>query len=131
MPKKILIAEDEEILYNLLQKKLNQEGYNVSVATNGREALDQMRKDKPDILLLDIIMPQLGGFGVMEAMRKDPSLRDIPVIIVSNSGQPVEIDKAKKLGAKNWIIKTEFDPQEVIDKVGAQLEKEEEIKNKN
>ena len=121
MAKKILIAEDEEILSSLLKKKLTQQGYSVSIAKNGVIALEQMRKEKPDLLLLDVIMPQMGGFEVMEKMQEDPALRGIPIIIVSNSGQPVEIDKAKKLGAKDWIIKTEFDPQEVMDKVKKEI----------
>jgi len=73
--------------------------------------------------LLDIIMPKMGGFEVMEEMGKDKNLKDIPVIVISNSGQPVEIDKAQKLGAKDWLIKTEFDPQEVVDKVVKQIGK--------
>ena len=119
--KKILIIEDEEIILNLLQKKLDQQGYEVSVARNGQEGLETMRKIKPDLVLLDIVMPKMGGFEVMEEMQKDSQLKKTPVIIVSNSGQPVEIDKAQELGAKDWLIKTEFDPQEVVDKVRRQL----------
>jgi len=121
MAKKILIIEDEEIMINLLQKKLSQEGYNVSVARNGEEGLRLIKETMPDLVLLDIIMPKMGGLEVMEAMQKDEKLKDIPVIIVSNSGQPVEIDKAKELGVKDWLIKTEFDPQEVINKVKKQI----------
>jgi len=119
--KKILLIEDEEILINLLQRKLTQEGCEVSVARNGEEGLKLMRETMPDIVLLDIIMPKMGGFEVMEIMQKDKELKNIPVIIVSNSGQPVEINKARKLGAKDWLIKTEFDPQEVVDKVKKQI----------
>lgn len=121
MAKKILLVEDEIIMINLLEKKLTQEGYDVKIATNGEEALKMMREEKPDIILLDIIMPKMGGFEVMEEMGKDPDLSDIPVVIISNSGQPVELDKAKELGAKDWLIKTEFDPQEVLDKVIKQI----------
>lgn len=121
MPKKILIVEDEEIILNLLQKKLSQEGYEVLVAENGEKGLRLMREAKPDLVLLDIIMPKIGGFEVMEEMQKDQELKNIPVIVVSNSGQPVELDKAQSLGAKDWLIKTEFDPKEVIEKVKRQL----------
>jgi len=123
MAKKILIIEDEEIVLGLLQKKLSQEGYEVSVARDGEEGLKKMREIKPDLILLDIIMPKMGGFEVMEEMQKDSGLKKILVIVVSNSGQPVEIDKARELGAKDWLIKTEFDPQEVIDKVVKQIGK--------
>jgi len=121
--KKILLIEDEEIMINLLQKKLTQEGYEVAVARDGQEGLKAMKEAMPDLILLDVIMPKMGGFEVMEEMQKDEALKSIPVIIVSNSGQPVELDQAKKLGAKDWLIKTEFDPQEVIDKVVKQIGK--------
>jgi CheY-like chemotaxis protein len=123
MAKKVLLVEDEEIMINLLQKKLIQEGYNVEVAINGEEGLKKIKELKPDIVLLDIIMPKMGGFEVMEEMRKDPELNKIPIVVISNSGQPVELDKAKELGAKDWLIKTEFDPQEVIEKVIKQIGK--------
>jgi len=123
MPKKVLIIEDEEIMIDLLQRKLTQEGYEVSVARDGEEGLEVMREVKPDLILLDIIMPRMGGFGVMEEMAKDKELKKIPVIVISNSGQPVELDRAQKLGAKDWLIKTEFDPQEVLGKVVKQIGK--------
>lgn len=121
MPKRILIIEDEEILMNLLQRKLIQEGYEVSIARDGDEGLKLMKEASPDLILLDILMPRMGGIEVMETMQKDDGLKNIPVVIISNSGQPVEIDKAQKLGAKDWLIKTEFDPQEVVEKVKKQI----------
>ncbi len=117
MAKKILIVEDEELIYSLLEKKLSQEGYKVEVAKDGEEGLAKMRANKPELILLDIIMPKKSGFEVMEEMQKSEDLKNVPIVIISNSGQPVELDKAKKLGAKDWLIKTEFDPQEVIAKV--------------
>lgn len=123
MAKKILLIEDEEIVIGLLQKKLSKEGYEVSVATNGEEGLKAIRQVNPDLILLDIIMPRMGGFEVMEEINKDPELKKIPIIVISNSGQPVELDKAQQLGAKDWLIKTEFDPQEVLDKVIKQIGK--------
>lgn len=123
MAKKILLVEDEEIINELLQKKLTQEGYEVTVARDGEEGLRLMREIKPDLVLLDIIMPKMDGFQVMEEMQKDEELKKIPVIIISNSGQPVELDRAKELGAKDWLIKTEFDPKEVIEKVIKQIGK--------
>ena len=121
MAKKVLIIEDEEVMINLLERKLSQEGYKVETARDGEEGLGKMKKEKPDLILLDIIMPRKGGFEVMEEMQKDKELKDIPVIVISNSGQPVELDKAKELGAQDWLIKTEFDPQEVIEKVKNQI----------
>ncbi|KPJ73262.1 hypothetical protein AMJ48_02250 [Parcubacteria bacterium DG_74_1] len=121
--KKILLIEDEEIMIDLLQKKLIREGYKVSVARDGEKGLKAMKEARPDLVLLDIIMPKMGGLEVMEEMAKDQELSKIPVIVVSNSGQPVELDRAQKLGAKDWLVKTEFDPQEVINKVARQIGK--------
>jgi len=115
---KILLAEDEELLIDVLQRKLTQEGYELKVAKNGKEAIEILKSgEKFDLILLDIIMPEMGGFEVMEEIQKDENLKNIPVIVISNSGQPVELTRAKNLGAKDWIIKTQFDPQEVLEKV--------------
>jgi CheY-like chemotaxis protein len=117
MAKKILIIEDEEILLDLLKKKLSALGYEVFTAKDGQKGLEAIREIVPDLILLDIIMPKMGGFEVMEKLREDEALKAIPVVVISNSGQPVELNRAKELGAKDWLIKTEFDPQEVIEKV--------------
>jgi len=119
--KKILLVEDEEIMLTLLQRKLAKEGYQISVARDGEEGLRLMKESKPNLVLLDIVMPKLDGFEVLEKMKGDKDLNKIPVIIISNSGQPVELDKAKALGVKDWLIKTEFDPNEVIEKVKKQI----------
>jgi CheY-like chemotaxis protein len=121
MAKKILLIEDEQLMIDLLERKLIQEGYEVSVAKDGVEGLEKMQEARPDLILLDIIMPRMGGFEVMEEMANNEELKRIPVVVISNSGQPVELDRAKRLGAKDWLIKTEFDPQEVIDKVIKQI----------
>jgi CheY-like chemotaxis protein len=121
--KKILIIEDEKILSDLLQKKLTNEEYAVLTAANGEEGIEQMKKNKPDLVLLDILMPKKSGFEVMEDMAKNTETKDIPVIIISNSGQPVELEKAKKMGAKCCLVKAEFDPQEVIEKIKEQIGK--------
>ena len=120
--KKILLIEDEELIVTLLQKKLEKEGYKVFVARDGVEGMEKIKKETPDIILLDIVMPRMGGLEVLEELRRDKELRSIPVIVISNSGQPVELDRAKKLGARDWLIKTEFDPKEVIAKVKNQLD---------
>ncbi|MBM3250863.1 MAG: response regulator [Candidatus Nealsonbacteria bacterium] len=121
MAKKILIIEDEEILLNLLQKKLSHLGYEVFVAQDGDIGVTKIKEIKPDLILLDIVMPKMNGIEVMEEIIKDGELKKIPVIIISNSGQPLEIERAKELGARDWLIKTEFDPQEVIEKVIKQI----------
>jgi CheY-like chemotaxis protein len=123
MNKKILIVEDEEILLELLQKRLTQEDYQVAIAKDGIEGLEKIKEDIPDLILLDIVMPRMGGFEMMKELQKDEKFSQIPIIIISNSGQPVEIDLAQKLGARDWLIKTDFEPQEVIEKVVNQIGK--------
>jgi len=123
MAKKILLVEDEKTMVNLLEKKLSREGYDVSVARDGEKGLKKLKKVRPDLILLDIVMPKMDGFGVMEEIIKNKELKNIPIIIISNSGQPVDLVRAKKLGAKDWLVKTEFDPQEVLDKVIKQIGK--------
>lgn len=123
MTKKILIIEDERVLADLLKKRLIAEGYEAEVCLRGDEGLQKLKEMMPDLLLLDIILPGMDGFEIMENISKDKELSKIPIIIVSNSGQPVEIGRAQKLGAKDWLIKAEFDPQEVVDKVLRQIGK--------
>lgn len=115
--KQILIIEDEEILLDLLEKKLKEEGYQVSTAQDGAEGIKKAKEVKPDLVLLDIIMPKKGGFEVLEEITKDDEIKNTPVIIISNSGQPVEISRALELGVKDYLVKTQFDPSEVITKV--------------
>jgi len=116
MPK-ILIIEDEKVLLEVLEKKLNSYGYEVFVAPDGEEGINKIREIKPDLILLDIVMPKKDGFEVLEEINKDKNFSGIPVIIISNSGQSVEISKALKFGVKDYLVKTEFNPEEVIDKI--------------
>jgi len=128
MAKKIFIIEDEEIISELLEKKLKEEGYEVKSAKDGEEGwklLQQsvLEKTPPDLILLDIVMPKKNGFEVMQEMQKNQTLCHIPVIIISNSGQSVELTKAQELGAKDWLIKTEFDHREVLSKINRYIGK--------
>jgi len=120
---KILLIEDEELIIRLLSKKLAAIGYDVSLAMNGEEGLEKIKQIVPDLILLDIVMPRMGGFEVMAEMKKDENIADIPVIIISNSGQPLELEKAKELGAADWLVKTEFDPKEVAEKIQKYINK--------
>jgi DNA-binding response OmpR family regulator len=114
-PRTILIIEDELTHLGVMETKLKREGYNVISATDGEQGYHAIKEAKPDLVLLDIMLPKMNGFDVLENLRKDNI--NIPVVIVSNSGQPVEIDKALKLGARDYLVKTEFNPSDVLDKV--------------
>lgn len=112
---KILIIEDEHSLVELLSSKLRKEGYDVQFAYDGEEGLTKALDWDPDLILLDIIMPKKDGYEVLETLKEKGVAT--PVIIISNSGQPVEIEKTKKLGAVDHLIKTEFSPLDVLTKV--------------
>ncbi len=118
--KKILIIEDEESLVELLSTKLNKEGYEVQYAYDGELGYEKIKEWNPDLILLDIVMPKMNGYEVLEKLNQDKI--KIPVIIISNSGQPVEIEKTKQLGAVDHLIKTEFSPLDVLQKVKACFE---------
>lgn len=114
---KVLIIEDEEVLRNVLAKKLEKEGYEVITAENGEIGMDKIRNENPEMILLDIMLPKKNGYQVMGEMYADEKLKKIPVLIISNSGQPVEIQKLVEMGACDYLVKADFDPQEVIDKM--------------
>ena len=117
MVKNILLIEDDQVLADVLEQKLKHEGYKVTVERDGRAGLERMRAIKPDLILLDIIMPHMNGYEVLEEKFKDSALRPIPVIIISNSGQPVEISRTTALGAVDHLVKAHLSPEEVLAKV--------------
>jgi len=121
MKKRILLIEDDPFLGDVLTQKLHDEGYDITLVRDGAEGLKQFQAQKPDLVLLDIILPTMNGYEILEARQKDPVLVSIPVIIISNSGQPVEIDRALALGVKDYLIKAQLDPQEVFEKVRVYL----------
>lgn len=121
MIKKILIIEDDVFLGKVLNEKLLKAGYGVSLIGDGGEGLEQIRVQKPDLILLDIMLPTKNGYEILEAKRQDTTIAAIPVIIVSNSGQPVEINRAIALGVDDYLVKAELDPDEVLEKVQSKL----------
>lgn len=120
---KILVVEDDIFLGDVLMQKLKAAGYDVQLARDGASGLKQLRDWKPELVLLDIILPQMNGYELLEAKQKDATIASIPVIVISNSGQPVEINRALALGVKDYLVKAQFDPEEVIVKVRLQLGK--------
>lgn len=118
---KVLIIEDEEVLLDILEKKLEKENYKVYSSRNGEDGLKKFEEVKPDIVLLDIIMPKLNGYEVLERIKEKYGRQVPPIIIISNSGQPVEIERAMRLGASDFIIKTQLTPEDVAKKVEKQL----------
>lgn len=114
---KILIVEDDKFLRELMVKKLINEGFQVVEAQDGTEALKLVGESKPHLVLLDLILPGIDGFTVLEKMRATAENAKTPVIVLSNLGQKEEIEKGFKLGADDYLIKAHFTPGEIIEKI--------------
>jgi DNA-binding response OmpR family regulator len=118
-PKKILVADDERPMAKALELKLTKEGFEVKTVGNGREALDAMKAEKFDLLLLDLMMPRVDGFAVLAELkdRKDHT----PVIVSSNLSQEEDIKRVKELGAKDYFVKSDTPISRVVDHVNKVL----------
>lgn len=119
MPQKILIIEDDRFLRELMSKKLIGEGYQISEATDGEEGIRSVKSEKPDLVLLDLILPGIDGFEVLTRIKQDPEIAQIPVIVLSNLGQKEDIGRGIKLGAVDYLIKAHFTPGEIVEKIAA------------
>jgi len=114
---KILIIEDDRFIAKMYQTKLSLEGYTVEVAENGALGVEKIKSFSPDLVLLDIIMPEMDGFGVLEAIRDDDAINSTSVIVMSNLAQEDHLKRAKALGAKDYIVKSQFTPMDVVNKI--------------
>ena len=126
MPKEILIVDDEPSIVVPIQFLMEQQGYSVLVAENGEDALDVIYKYKPDLILLDIMLPRIDGYEVCEIVRLDPEYRNIKIIFLTAKGREVEIAKGLALGANAYITKP-FSNTELVAKVKELLETSNEI----
>lgn len=117
MAKRILIVEDDRFLRELIVRKLSNEGYEVVEAVDGEQGLQKTKEVKPDIVLLDLILPGIDGFEVLTLKKDDPAIAGIPVIVLSNLGQKEDVEKGIGLGAADYLIKAHFTPGEIIEKV--------------
>jgi len=118
MPKqKIVLVEDDETLSEVLYSELTEAGFDVTPAFDGNEGLKQVREKKPNLVLLDIILPEKTGFEVLEELKKDPSTQKVPVIILSLLGEDDDIKKGLKLGADDYIVKSSHAIAEIVEKV--------------
>lgn len=114
----IIVVEDESFLSKVLAERLEDEGFgHIDVAGNGEEALAMIKNHNPNIVLLDMILPKMNGFEVLEILQADPKLKKIPVLVLSNLGQDQDIEQAKKLGARDYIVKSNFSLQKVVEKI--------------
>lgn len=114
---KILIIEDEACLSQMYSSKLKLNGFETIVCQDGESGLLLSQKEKPDLILLDIILPKLDGFFVLKSLKEDLKIKDIPIVLLTNLSQKNDIEKGLKLGAIDYLVKAQLTPQEVIEKI--------------
>lgn len=115
--KKVMIVEDDEHISKVYEIKLRQEQVGVSIARDGEEAVAKIIAEKPDVIVLDLMLPKKDGFWVLEEIKKDPETARIPVIVLSNLGQKSDQDRALALGANEYLVKVDYPIQSIVDKV--------------
>lgn len=121
--RRVLIIEDDKFLRDLLVQRLGHEGFAVSAAVSGEEGIKIAFEDPPAIILLDLLLPGLNGFEVLERLKREERTAAIPVLILSNLGQPSDIERARELGADDFMVKSNFTLGEVVEKLEAILKK--------
>ena len=118
---RILIIEDDKFLNKLYSDKLIREGFAVSVAISGDEGWNKIIGEKPDLVLLDVVLPQKNGFEILSQMKLNPETKDIPVIMLTSLGQDTDIKTGRKLGAADYLVKTDFSITKLAEVVKAHL----------
>jgi len=113
----LLVVEDDEFLVKMYESGLTKEGFDVTTAGNGEEGLQKAGEIKPDLILLDLIMPKMDGFTCLEKLKEDNAIKRIPVVILSNLGQDSDIKRGMEMGAEGYLIKTDFTVKQVAEKV--------------
>ena len=113
----ILVVEDDQVLLRALYILFHESEYTIATATDGDTAIKMARRLKPDVVLLDLLLPKIDGFGVLKSLKADPKLKNIPVIILSNLGDDLNIERAKKLGAQDFFVKADTDLKLLAEKI--------------
>ena len=115
--KTILLVEDDAFVSDIYQTKLDKEGFNVEMAVNGVEAMKILEKTKPDLILLDIVMPYMDGMEVLKKLKEKEEWKSIPVVLLTNLSEKEKVEEGLGMGANDYLIKSHFTPTEVLDKV--------------
>lgn len=120
--KKILIIEDDEHVSKVYEMKFSKEGYDTILVTNGEEAVEKITSERPDLIILDLMVPKKDGFAVLEEIKKDQGTAGIPVLVLSNLGGKGDQERALALGANEYMVKVNYSMQEVIDRAKSYLQ---------
>ena len=122
MAKNILLVEDERILAQMYKDKFEEAGYPTDVIFSAEEAFDFLKNNKPDLILLDILLPKQNGVALLEALKEMPGISEIPVVALSNYDDPETKKKAFKMGVREYLLKTQYTPQELLSRIKKYLE---------
>ena len=122
---KILLVEDDKFLRDLIVKKLKIQNYEVSEAINGEESLKKAKEEKPNLILLDLVLAGMDGFEILKRLKIDPDTSKIPVVIMSNLGQRDDIEKCQQLGAADFLIKAKLNLGDIAGKIESLLNNKE------
>lgn len=115
--KKIMVIEDDRFLSSLIKARLEKDGFTVIQAFDGEEAMQLLKADKPNLVILDLIMPKVTGFEVLQMISITPGFEGVPVVILSNLAQDSDIEKARQLGAKEYFVKVKISIDDLIGKI--------------
>lgn len=115
--KKVLLVEDDPLLIDIYTTKLQQAEFEVSVAEDGEKAIHRAEEQKPDCMILDIVLPRKDGWEVLASIKKNPELEHTKMIILSNLGQREDVEKGKRLGADLYLIKAHYTPSQVVEEI--------------
>lgn len=115
--KKILFIEDESALQKTFKNLLGKKGYEVISAFDGQSGLTLAKEEKPDLILLDLILPKLHGLDVLKKLKKDSQTKEIPIIVLTNLEKPEHISQALELGATTYLVKVQYSLEEVLEKI--------------
>ena len=121
--KKILLVDDDPLIIRMYEYRLRHDGYTVVLAFDGEKAFMQAKKEKPDLILLDLMMPNMNGVDTLKLLKKDNDTKDIPVIVLTNLGDdPAYIGLTKEIGANNYLVKADTSLKELAQRVQAEIE---------
>lgn len=123
MSKKILIIEDDEVMRKLLAEYLEQEKYLVKIAADGESGIQSALSEKPDLILLDIVLPKKNGYEVLKDLRSDKEMKNVPIILLTNLDSISDVEKALELGATTYLVKADYKLEEISAKVKEFLSK--------
>lgn len=125
--KKILVVEDDTFLRQLIAAKMETDGFDIFVAVDAEAAFKYLEESRPEIILLDLMLPGLDGFQILEQIKKDPKNKDIPVVILSNLSQKEDVDRAMLLGAKDFWVKAYLTLDDIVEKIETIIGKQDNI----